>query len=143
MNLPSLRLVFDTGLLVLIWMVQLIVYPSFQFYSKNELIEWHEKYMVAISFIVIPLMLGQLMTSILQLTKERNWFTIGSLTLIILVWLSTFAQFVPLHNTISSGQATTQVLHELVLVNWLRTALWTFIFIWSFLNINQLSKHHN
>ncbi len=137
MRLSILRLLFDFGLVVLIWMVQLIIYPSFECYSDNELLLWHEQYMVAISFIVIPLMLGQLITAILQLISQQNLYTIGSLALIALVWISTFTQFVPLHGTISSGLATEIVLEELVFKNWLRTGLWTFIFMWSFLKTFQ------
>lgn len=125
------------GLLVLIWMVQLIIYPSFKFYSENELLQWHEKYVVAISYVVIPLMFGQLITAVIQLIAERNWFTIGSLVLITSVWMSTFTQFVPMHNTITSGLTTERTLEALVFKNWLRTGLWTIIFGWSFLKINQ------
>lgn len=137
MNLSILRLVFDTGLLVLIWMVQLIIYPSFKFYSENELLQWHEKYVAEISYIVIPLMFGQLIAAVIQLIAEQNWFTIGSLVLITLVWMSTFTQFVPMHNTISSGQATVRLLEALVFKNWLRTGLWTIIFGLSFLKVYQ------
>lgn len=137
MSLSIMRLLFDFGLLVLIWMVQLIIYPSFQFYVKNDLLKWHEKYTVAISFIVIPLMFGQLITAVLELLNQRDVFTIGSLVLIILVWISTFTQFVPMHGTIASGLANQKLLKELVFKNWLRTALWSLIFIWSFLKTFQ------
>jgi len=137
MTLPIIGLLFDFGLVVLIWMVQLIIYPSFQFYAANEMLRWHEKYTVAISFIVIPLMFGQLITTILQILNQCNLFTIGSLVFIGIVWISTFAQFVPLHGAIASGQFNEKLLKNLVLKNWLRTALWSLIFIGSFLRIFQ------
>ena len=55
-----IRLLVDFGLLVLIWIIQLIIYPSFLFYRAKELITWHKMYTKAIALIVIPLMLGQL-----------------------------------------------------------------------------------
>lgn len=143
MKLSILRLLFDFGLLVLIWMVQLIIYPSFQFYSENDLLPWHEKYMVAISFVVIPLMLGQLITAIFQLIHDRNCFSIASMMLITLVWIATFTQFVPLHDAITSGKTTKPLLEELVFKNWIRTGLWTIIFSLTFikaLNKNKSKK---
>lgn len=133
MKLNLLRLLFDFGLVVLIWAVQLIIYPSFQYYGGQQLLQWHQKYTIAISFIVIPLMFGQLITATLQLLSERNPFTIGSLVLIGLVWLSTFMQFVPIHGVISSGNGAPEVVKELVSKNWIRTVLWTVIFLWTFL----------
>ncbi len=131
MSIGLFRLVFDSGLLLLIWMVQLIIYPSFQFYTSENLLPWHQKYTVAISFVVIPLMFGQLITASLQLIAERNIFTIGSIILIALVWLSTFAQFVPMHGAIASGNTSQELLKELVSKNWIRTILWTLIFVWT------------
>ena len=135
MNLETLRLLFDFGLLILVWMVQLVVYPSFKFYEIDNLLKWHSKYTLAISFIVIPLMFGQLITASLQLFGERNPFTIGSMILIALVWASTFSQFVPMHSTITSGSPTKEILEQLVLKNWIRTCLWTSIFVWTFLKM--------
>ena len=131
MSLGILRLIFDFGLLVLIWIVQLIIYPSFKFYSSENLLIWHQKYTVAISFVVIPLMFGQLTTASLQLIAERNIFTIGSIILIALVWVSTFAQFVPIHGAIASGNTSQELLKELVFKNWIRTILWSLIFVWT------------
>lgn len=131
MNVSILRLLFDFGLVILIWLVQLVIYPSFLFYSKEQLISWHRKYTVGISFVVIPLMFGQLIIAIIQLINGMTIYTISSMVLIILVWTSTFIQFVPMHNKIASGNSTTKVLYQLVKQNWLRTTLWTIIFICS------------
>ena len=139
MNLSILGLLFDFGLLVLIWMVQLIIYPSFKFYSKTDLLLWHKKYTAAISIVVIPLMFGQLITAVLQAIYAPNWLNLGCLILISLVWISTFSQFVPIHKTISTGKITSKLLQQLVQKNWLRTALWSLIFIWSFVKILYLS----
>ncbi|MFK7811150.1 MAG: hypothetical protein AB8B59_01575 [Maribacter sp.] len=133
MNLELLRLLFDSGLLVLIWIVQLVIYPSFQFYRKEDLLKWHKKYTPGISMIVIPLMFGQLITSVLQFMEVRNAFTIGSIILIVMVWVITFSQFVPLHGKIAAGKANEIHLKQMLNRNWTRTFLWTIIFIWTFL----------
>ncbi|MEO1009857.1 MAG: hypothetical protein AAFX53_01035 [Bacteroidota bacterium] len=60
MKYEILRLLCDFGLVVLIWSVQLIIYPSFQFYNPIELLLWHGIYVHRITYVVLPLMVGQL-----------------------------------------------------------------------------------
>ena len=50
--LNNYALLVDAGLVVLIWMVQLIIYPSFLHYDNN-LVEWHHKYTSRIALIVV------------------------------------------------------------------------------------------
>ena len=123
------RLLVDFGLLVLIWMIQLIIYPSFLYYKKENLVVWHRKYTPLISHIVGPLMLLQLAIAIYQITYEINFFNILSLGIISLVWISTFLQFVPIHNIISKGLANKEMLVSLVKKNWTRTLLWSILFL--------------
>lgn len=126
--LETLRLIFDSGLLVLIWIVQLIVYPSFSHYKLNDLYRWHKTYTKRIALIVIPLMLGQLITVILQVVETHNGYTVLSSVLVLLVWLSTFRQFVPLHNNVSEEHNVAASVKKLNSRNWLRTMLWTLLF---------------
>lgn len=135
MNLETVRLLFDFGLVVLIWLVQLIIYPGFLYYSMENLIAWHQKYTLGISLVVMPLMFGQLIASGLQLVQQFNYYTIGSLTLITLVWGITFSLFVPMHNNISKGCADKILLKKLIKRNWWRTMIWNLIFVYS------LSRH--
>ncbi|MFS4492419.1 hypothetical protein [Maribacter sp. 2308TA10-17] len=133
MTVELLRLLFDFGLLVLIWLVQLVVYPGFQYYNAENLLKWHQKYTIGISVVVIPLMFGQLITAVLLLFELKTIFTIGSLFLISMVWAITFLQFVPLHRKIAVGEFDNTLLKKLVRRNWSRTLIWTVIFIWTFL----------
>ena len=102
--LETISLALDAGLLVLIWMVQLIIYPSFVYYEKENLLVWHQKYTGLITLIVIPLMLGQLGCTTYAVFDEFQWLFALKLVLIVLVWLSTFVYFAPTHERISSGQ---------------------------------------
>ncbi len=131
MNLDTVRLLFDVGLFVLIWLVQLVIYPGFRYYSKENLIVWHQKYTLGISLVVIPLMFGQVISAGLQWSLTANSYTLGSMVLIAGVWLSTFLQFVPMHNVISQGIFDDKLLNRLVKRNWYRTALWTVLFGYS------------
>ena len=69
--ISKITLLVDIGLVVLIWMVQLIVYPSFTFYSKENLVNWHQKYTARIAVIVIPLMFLQLILVIVDIRTIR------------------------------------------------------------------------
>ncbi|TVZ14096.1 hypothetical protein JM81_0296 [Maribacter sp. MAR_2009_72] len=127
--LDLIRLICDTGLVVLIWMVQLIIYPSFTYYPHKNLYQWHNKYTKRIAIIVVPFMTGQLITTTLQVYKELDLYTLISSVLVLSVWLSTFLQFVPLHNQIANKIEIDKTLIKLKLHNWLRTILWSLLFI--------------
>lgn len=121
------RLVLDVGLLVLIWMIQLIVYPSFLFYTAKELIAWHKMYTKAIALIVIPLMLGQLGIIIYQVFLVQNTYTLTSIILVVFLWGITLLKFAPMHQQISEGNTHVQLLKKLVQINWIRTLIWTIL----------------
>ena len=133
MSITILRLLFDFGLLVLIWIVQRIIYPSFPHYNAKNLINWHKVYTSRLTFIVVPLMLGQLGISIYQLIVDINLYTVLSIMIIIIIWVSTFLQFVPIHAQISKGNASPKMLNSLIQKNWIRTFLWTVLFLYSIL----------
>ena len=89
MELSYLRLLFDFGLVVLIWLVQLIIYPGFKFQERQNLLSWHKKYSKRISVIVIPLMLAQLLITVLQL-NEGSILLYAIALLVLAVWSITF-----------------------------------------------------
>ena len=127
-----IRLLLDGGLVVLIWMIQLVVYPSFLHYRSESLVSWHKEYTSRFSIIVIPLMFGQLGISIYQLAIDNSVYNLISLVIIFLLWIITFAQFVPIHNKLSRGMVNEKMLNTLVKKNWSRTLLWTLLFAYSF-----------
>jgi hypothetical protein len=124
----NLKLLFDFGLVILIWMTQLIVYPSFSEYSESALLSWHPAYTIRITIIVVPLMFGQLGMHILDLIRDQNKWKILAFILIILAWANTFFFAVPLHNQIAAGVNVTEAAADLVTVNAYRTFFWTAVF---------------
>jgi len=125
--LTPLFLIVNSGLVILIWIVQLIIYPSFLFYNKENLVQWHNIYTKRIAVIVIPLMLIQLLISILNTIVT---FSITNLTIALLVlflWVFTFTSFAPVHFKISENNFQKTQLQQLVKRNWIRTILWTLI----------------
>lgn len=128
-TLSIIRLVFDSGLLILIWMTQLIVYPSFKYYSQDNLLIWHQKYTFKITVIVLPLMLGQLIVAALQILSAPSFYSISTLLMIMIIWLNTFLQAIPLHQKIDDKIQVKESIIKLIQINWIRTFLWTTIFI--------------
>lgn len=122
-------LLIDAGLVVLIWMVQLVVYPSFTYYQPKNLIEWHQKYTTGIAVIVIPLMLAQLVLAMVAVFYQPNFISLFTLLIIIFLWLFTFLSFAPLHFKISEGKPNQQLLQLLIRRNWIRTFLWSGLFL--------------
>ncbi|MEM6643379.1 MAG: hypothetical protein AAF616_10395 [Bacteroidota bacterium] len=125
----SLKLIVDFGLVILIWITQLIVYPSFTYYSEEQLIQWHPRYTTAISIIVMPLMLGQVGIHGWFLWNSFSWSGLATAILIGLAWANTFFFAVPLHNQIAAKQEVLEAASGLVRVNWYRTVLWSLVFL--------------
>ncbi|NAS32535.1 hypothetical protein GTQ40_16255 [Flavobacteriaceae bacterium R38] len=134
MTVTVIRLLVDFGLLILIWMIQLVVYPGFSYYSRKWLIIWHRKYTALIGYIVGPLMLAQLGFYSYQLINSITLLHVISLSMVGIIWLITFLQFVPAHKNISKGRIRGNILKSLVYKNWSRTILWTLLFILNFAN---------
>jgi hypothetical protein len=127
------QLIIDTALVVLIWLVQLIIYPVFEYMNPKELKNWHRIYVPRITIIVAPLM-------ILQLIFYLSDFEFGAIAVIqsfalVGIWLNTFLQAVPLHSRIftSEGDQIKPALQKLLRVNWIRTVLWSILWLMHFL----------
>lgn len=125
--LTSLFLIVNSGLVVLIWMVQLIVYPSFLFYNKENLVQWHNIYTKRIAVIVVPLMLIQLVLSILNTIVSFSIINLTIALLVLFLWVFTFTSFAPVHFKISENRFQQTQLQQLVNRNWIRTIIWSFI----------------
>lgn len=117
------------GLVVLIWIVQLIVYPSFLFYKRENLVLWHNTYTQRIAIVVVPLMLLQLIISITNCLFGFNMIKLLTLLIAVFLWVFTFTSFAPIHFKISENNFETVQLNQLVTRNWIRTILWTILFI--------------
>ena len=128
MSLDFARILIDFGFLVLIWAVQLVIYPSFSYYSSANLFNWHKNYTQRVTIIVLPLMFSQLIITIIQLWNIQDWYTIISLLVLVILWLLTFLIFVPLHQSIDNKAPIENVCFKLESKNWIRTLLWTLLF---------------
>ena len=129
----EIQIIADSGLLLLIWLVQLIIYPSFQYTREKDFIVWHARYMSIISLLVIPLILLQIGVELMHIfNDDYRWMR---LLMIVAVLTSTFSLSVPNHRRLSCYGKDPLIISRLVLTNWLRTLLWSFLFAETVLGI--------
>ena len=128
-------LVVDFGLVVIIWMTQLIVYPSFDSVDTSLFPSWHASYTRRISFVVAPLMVAQLGLHSQHLFEMPSLASVGSLAFVILAWVVTFAVSVPCHRTLCLYGRSEKVVARLVKSNWIRTVCWTWVFLISVVDL--------
>ena len=127
--LDSVRSVADSAMLILIWLVQLIIYPAFRSIEPAMFRNWHHRYMTTISFFVIPLMLLQAVCIGLQLYYFRNPLTLAAAAAVITAWLVTFSISAPCHQQIQKEGPEQDVINRLLFSNWIRTACWSFAWL--------------
>ena len=140
MTIELIRTLLDFGMVVLIWLVQLVIYPSFKFYEAANLEAWHHFYTKRMAYVVMPLMIGQLFIYGYLFFLDQTIFNSIGFIIVVFMWLSTFFQFVPLHSKISNRDFSEVTLKQLVNRNWLRTVLWTGLFVFSFINYIKILK---
>ena len=118
----------DCSLFILIWIVQLTIYPSFQFMSAQQLIQWHAKYTVRMAWIAGPLILFQTTIISIQIVIEISTINILSGFIVGVTWILTYFVSIPLHRTISEDGGSAVELNKLVNTNWYRTICWSALF---------------
>lgn len=116
----------NSGLLVLIWLVQIIIYPGMHGWDKARFAELHGDYTRRITFIVVPLMLGQAALVLHRVVVVPSKTAILQALLIAVVWGVTIFVSVPLHRRLSAGYDR-QAVTRLVNTNWVRTAGWSLV----------------
>ena len=109
-----------------IWMVQLVHYPSFLYVDKNKYKRFQEFHMSGIGFIVGPLMAVELITGamLLIIYKISNIYLFSSMLLLVGIWFLTAIVFTRIHSKLLNGYSE-KLIHDLIRFNWSRTIMWT------------------
>ncbi len=112
----------------LIWIVQRVHYAQFDGVGTAGWGEYHRRHMSNIGVVVVPAMLVELASAVLltwvRPTVVPAWMVWVGLALVGLMWVSTAAIQVPLHNRLAGG-FDAEIGRRLVATNWLRTIGWT------------------
>ena len=127
-TIPELHSLFDFGICVVLWLVQLVIYPSFLRVEPSKLIAWHKAYTFRVSFVIMPLMLGQLILAIFSVREDPSLPDSVAFVFVLVCWIFTFFVSVPLHRKIKQNDITRETRQKLIMTNWPRTILWSVIF---------------
>ena len=115
----------STSIMVgVIWVIQLLHYPSFHFINDQKYIEFQHFHMQRISIIVIPAMLIELASALLLAYFFESSLTIILLALVMGIWAITLIFFTNMHQKLTDGY-NHSIVNRLVQINWYRTALWS------------------
>jgi hypothetical protein len=107
-----------------IWIVQVVHYPTFRFINKNNFNSFSSFHVKSIGYIVVPLMLIEATTATLLVLKYPNKAIFINFTLLIITWVFTFVVSMPLHKDLQN-RYNHHAIEKLIKTNWSRTILWT------------------
>ncbi|MEQ9105694.1 MAG: hypothetical protein RIE53_13475 [Rhodothermales bacterium] len=121
----------DAAMAVLIWLVQLIIYPSFRTQEQNGFRRWHRRYTRTMGIIVGPLMAAQIFLHGSDLWTGVTVISMAQAVCIAIALVGTVTLSVPCHHALSSRGKDSGIIDRLVRTNWLRTAAWTGVLVLS------------
>ncbi|EON74962.1 hypothetical protein ADIS_4656 [Lunatimonas lonarensis] len=132
--MDAIRLSVDSGLFILVWLVQVIIYPSFDQIAREKLTCWHRLYTQKILYFVGPMMFVQTGLIAWQILLDPLVFMADGL-LLAGIWINTFFIAIPIHESIDREESLKGYLHKLLRVNLWRSWMWTALFLISLVRV--------
>ena len=114
-----------------IWIIQLIHYPSFRFIDFQKFSNFQKFHTTTITFVVGPMMTLEIFSALyLLILNNFSAYWIIQMIALVAIWLCTAFLSVPLHTLLAQPHISDierlQVTQILVKTNWPRTLLWSF-----------------
>ena len=118
--------IISTSIMVgVIWVMQLVHYPSFKYVKESDYIIFQKYHMSNISYIVFPVMFTELITALIILFfGEKSLFFVLSLICLFLIWVITGVLFTKYHSILKEGKDL-MIIEKMIKANWIRALLWT------------------
>lgn len=113
--------ILNAALVGLIWTVQLLIYPGFHYVDRKNYRSFQIFHMKAITPLVAPLMIFELIISFYNSYIYANYF---STVFLMVIWSTTFFISVPIHEKLLVNKDE-KLINKLIKTNWLRTIAWT------------------
>ena len=139
MILSLIHLISTAIIVGIIWVIQVVHYPSFYFIERDEYVSFQKFHMDKISYIVVPVMLIESISGFILIYNELNTVLLISMILLFFIWVLTGIFFVPIHQKLTSGYQE-ELVEKLVKINWVRTIFWTIRLL---LVMAYLSSYYN
>ena len=120
-----LHLFATSAMCAVIWIVQLVHYPSFKYIDLDRFSSFEIFHQNTIALIVLPLMLLEVATYGLlfkQYQAEIRLLLSGIVLLVL--WISTFFIYTPIHQKLEIG-FNLDLVTQLIQTNWVRTIGWS------------------
>ena len=123
---PLMIHIISTSIMVgVIWVIQLVHYPSFKYVNESDYIIFQKYHMSNISNIVFPVMFTELITALIILFfGEKSLFFVLSLICLFLIWVMTGVLFTKYHSILKEGKDL-MIIEKMIKANWIRALLWT------------------
>ena len=123
---PLMIHIISTSIMVgVIWVIQLVHYPSFKYVNESDYINFQKYHMSNISYIVFPVMFTELITALIILFfGEKSLFFVLSLICLFLIWVFTGVLFTKYHSILKEGKDL-MIIEKMIKANWIRALLWT------------------
>ena len=123
---PLIIHIISTSIMVgVIWVIQLVHYPSFKYVNESDYIIFQKYHMSNISYIVFPVMFTELITALIILFfGEKSLFFVLSLICLFLIWVITGVLFTKYHSILKEGKDL-MIIEKMIKANWIRALLWT------------------
>lgn len=130
-DLYALRLAVDTAALVLIWLVQLVIYPVFTYLGREDFRRWHPLYTRRVTLVVLPIMLSQVAIYGWLMLTGFQWDVVLNALLVAAAWAITFLGAVPLHAALDAANLVDHrdMALRLNRVNAWRVRVWTLVWV--------------
>jgi hypothetical protein len=108
----------------LIWVVQLIIYPSFRNIEESGFKNFHQRYSAIIAFLVAPMLAQFVLAWALVISQSNNQELLIQAGLISAIFVVTYWFSVPEHRILGKTKDL-DAINRLIRTNWMRTLLWT------------------
>ncbi len=113
------------GLFLIIWLVQIIIYPGLSRIPSKGFVNYHRWYVKRISAIVLPMMICEVIITIRWLMLDHySFYSSASALLVVIIWLSTFVLQLPIHKHLQFGKDDL-LIKRLVATNWILAIAWS------------------
>lgn len=127
-SVAILNVVFTLLMTGVIWFVQIVHYPLFVQVGAHQFTAYEDHHKRLTTVVVAPLMLMELTASVALVLLPLEPATLSvsyvALVLTLVIWGSTAALQVPLHNKLSFNYSS-DLVARLVQSNWIRTICWS------------------
>ena len=116
------------SLVGLTWFVQVVHYPLFPSVGRSEFPGYHELHSARTTWVVLPPMLVELVTSFWLLADPpagERALVVAMAVLAASTWLLTAAAAAPAHGRIGREGLSPLLTRKLIRISWTRTLAWT------------------